>query len=283
MDLEGFSNNDNYSTIESDSSQKESDEYNYIENFKENDSEKVLDKIIIKDSNEHLSEVNSKDIQELNSQEPEEVKHRQEHPLGNWNNKKPVDYYITIVNSYGEPKILSNVPGGICIWTRDQLEGSPFEELILRDEEVEHCVPSNHSDFFYTYIKVYIPPEKIHDVMSISGSVNYDPLKKLLFARCGSIEANIATLYTVLMTMDGYQQSYANNIRESGQMAIRNLDTIVRLLSRNSQEYSRELTYKYHPAASPRGCNPKKVSEADIDTHVFIVVALIIAFILLKN
>ena len=36
--------------------------------------------------------------------------------------------------------------------------------------------------------------DKVQDVLSLSGSVNYDPLKRELTARCGSLEANIATL-----------------------------------------------------------------------------------------
>ena len=33
--------------------------------------------------------------------------------------------------------------------------------------------------FLYSFVKIYIPPEKLSDVQSISGSVNYDPLKHL--------------------------------------------------------------------------------------------------------
>ena len=31
-------------------------------------------------------------------------------------------------------------------------------------------------------------------MLELSGSVGYDPLKKLLYARCASIKANVATL-----------------------------------------------------------------------------------------
>ncbi|KKM74063.1 hypothetical protein LCGC14_1404210, partial [marine sediment metagenome] len=58
-----------------------------------------------------------------------------------------------------------------------------------------HCVPKPHHDFFYTSLKLYVPPSKLKDVLRISGSINYDGLKHFLTARCGGIGANIATLY----------------------------------------------------------------------------------------
>ncbi len=39
-----------------------------------------------------------------------------------------------------------------------------------------------------------IPPKKLMDVYSLSGSVGYDPLKKLLYARCANMGANYVTL-----------------------------------------------------------------------------------------
>ena len=124
-----------------------------------------------------------------------ENNHRNEHPLETGFIQKPVDYYINLVNKYGEPQVIADVPGGICIWTRDQLRNTPFEEIVLRDEEVPHCVPANHIDFLYTYIRVYIPPEQINSVISISGSVNYDPLKTLL--QGVDLKKQIMQLYTL--------------------------------------------------------------------------------------
>ena len=69
-----------------------------------------------------------------------------------------------------------------------------FEEHLLRDEAVPHKCPKSHTDFLYSYVKVAIQPHKLTGVLSLSGSVGYDPLKKLLSARCASLEANIATL-----------------------------------------------------------------------------------------
>ena len=64
----------------------------------------------------------------------------------------------------------------------------------------------------YSFVKIYIPPEKLNDVQSISGSVNYDPLKHELFARCASFQANFATLRTVFNTLDEESTDYSTNI-----------------------------------------------------------------------
>ena len=73
-----------------------------------------------------------------------------------------------------------------------------FHEHLLRDETVRHNCPKRHLDFFYSYIKINIPPNKLAEVLSLSGSVGYDPLKKLFYARCASLAANIATLKVAL-------------------------------------------------------------------------------------
>jgi len=111
--------------------------------------------------------------------------------LNKWKNPRPKKFYPKIVKLLGEPAFKSNVPGGMVYWKTRGL----FNEHLLRDEEISHCVPARHHDYFYSSIRCYVPPNKRKDVLSISGSINYDGLKKLLTARCASINANIATLY----------------------------------------------------------------------------------------
>ena len=62
---------------------------------------------------------------------------------------------------------------------------------------MHHC-PASHTDFFYSFIHIELDQKNWKDVLSVSGSVGYDPLKHHLYARCGSVEANIASLYTCL-------------------------------------------------------------------------------------
>ena len=111
--------------------------------------------------------------------------------MNKWKNSRPKNFYPKAVKLLGKPTFTANSPYGMAYWKTKGL----FNEHYLKDEEIKHCVPANHHDFFYSSIKCYIPPEKRLDVLSISGSINYDGLKKHITARCASIEANIATLY----------------------------------------------------------------------------------------
>lgn len=121
--------------------------------------------------------------------------------LSEWKHKVARDYFPIAVKKVGEPTFYVNVKGGMVRWL---LGGnSLFSEHLLIDERVAHCVPRKHLDFFYSSVKFYVPPNKLLDVLKISGSITYDGLKKELTARCGSIEANIATLYLAMKVASG--------------------------------------------------------------------------------
>lgn len=126
-----------------------------------------------------------------------------------WTHNNSVNYCIFFSqNVFRNPDILSKTKKGIAIWypkfnekikIGDQILPNIFAEHWCRDESIKHKCPSQHNDFFYSFIRINLDSKNWHKVLSVSGSVGYDPLKKLLYARCGSIEANIATLYTCLL------------------------------------------------------------------------------------
>lgn len=119
--------------------------------------------------------------------------------MNSWYHKEPREYYKRCVEMFGKPTAESNKKGGFAFWKTKGL----FHEHILRDEYVKHCVPRPHYDYFYSSIKYHVPKTKVMDVLKISGSLNYDGLKKLLTARCGGIGANYATIYLAMMVADG--------------------------------------------------------------------------------
>ena len=81
----------------------------------------------------------------------------------------------------GSPDAISVKRNGFALWLTRGL----FSEHLLRDEDVKHCVPRPHHDYFYSSVKFYVPADKVCDVLKISGSLFYDGLKKYLTARCG--------------------------------------------------------------------------------------------------
>jgi len=118
-----------------------------------------------------------------------------------WINKNAIKHLLLSIKNYGSPSVMDKNENGIAIWNNNDLKNKTiydkpncFQEMIIRDESIEHLCPSLHYDFMYNSIVVPVKPEQIKILLSLSGSVIYDPLKNFLTVRCGSIEANIATL-----------------------------------------------------------------------------------------
>jgi len=121
--------------------------------------------------------------------------------LVHWKNKDAAAMLSSAIELFGDPTTLSVKRGGLAMWIRSDMDnrkifGMPncFEEILLRDESIPHHCPAIHRDFLYSYIKIYIPPDKLLDVLTLSESVSYDPLKHMLSARCGGLSANVSTL-----------------------------------------------------------------------------------------
>jgi hypothetical protein len=148
-----------------------------------------------------------------------------------WKNIEPKNYYNILVGMYGNSDVLGHTEGGIAIWNKslknkiDPLTGFPniYEKIEIRDEEVPHMCPAKHVDFVYSYLKIPIMPKQLKDIVRLSGSVNYDMLKHELFARCGSLEANIATLYMcthiILSNKDSKKYMTIDYIHKNGEYA----------------------------------------------------------------
>ena len=169
-------------------------------------------------------------------------------PLSEWTNQQengPVAYYPTIVEKYGEPDVMINKPGGVCIWYVQGRGGDPHEEILLRDEYVPHSKPKRHHDFLYSYVKIHIPGEMLCKILATSGSVNYDPLKHLLFARCGSFDANFATIRTVFEKMNKVKTDYKRNIINKETELISNESYVKREVAKNQKQYAKELNQDY--------------------------------------
>ena len=186
----------------------------------------------------------------------------------NWSHSDALSVLNIESKKWGKPYILAKKKGGFAIWTKEQLKDTCFFKIILQDESVPHCVPLPHRDFLYTYIKYELSPKLFSDVLSLSGSVSYDPLKKLISARCGSQEANIATLYLATEIASGHQtiqNIQKNKLYKKTILSTKdpkNVDLLYKKLCDNvkNQPGNPEFT-GYWPAAFKEGCcagyNPK--------------------------
>lgn len=168
--------------------------------------------------------------------------------------KGPVYIYDQVVKKYGKPDVIANQPRGICIWYIEQKNGDIHHSIELKDEYVSHCVPAKHHDFLYSYIKVYVPPEKIKQVLSVSGSVGYDGLQKLLYARCASFEANMATLASAFLVLNNKDPNYVYQIKKRFASFENNLKYVEKQIKINQNKYKKELDSAYYDLAFPEGC-----------------------------
>ena len=102
--------------------------------------------------------------------------------------------YMALVNELGPPTDIVNKPYGIAIWRDVYI----FDYVMLMDESVRHNEPEAHCDSLHTGITVYIPPESLDAVYSLTNSTNYDRLKSQLNVRCNTLQSNVLTLYLSL-------------------------------------------------------------------------------------
>ena len=172
--------------------------------------------------------------------------------LSNWEHKEengPVAYYSEMVAKYGKPTYCVNQKGGVCRWIKGQTEKdiTPHEMIVLEDEFVKHDKPAEHYDFMYSIIKVYVPPEKLVEVLKISGSINYDPLLKHLRARCGSFAANFATFKTTFDVLEGKGANYGEEIGQKEDKEQSNEDLTKEKVKENQIKYNVQLQEASYP------------------------------------
>ena len=88
-------------------------------------------------------------------------------------------------------------------------------------------------------------------MLFVSGSVGYDPLKKLLYARCSSIAANMATIRTVLDVLNKESSNYSDNIHDRDNSLNGNIKYNKQMIIENNRKYKNELKLDYYLGAFP--------------------------------
>ena len=178
-----------------------------------------------------------------------------------WKHKDAAESVVILTEKYGAPKILHKAEGGIAVWTADQLQHTCFVRIEVHDESVYHCKPAEHRDHTYHFVNYDVSPEKFLDVTSLSGSVNYDPLKKLLRARCGDEQANIATLALATQIGEGnvtLNFVQGNDMYKAWIMSTKKPDNVKKLyelLCYNVQnQKGNPISEGVWPLAFPEGC-----------------------------
>lgn len=140
----------------------------------------------------------------------------QGHPSGKYGTFSPATRLKDVIGRFGKADIIDKSKGGVAIWKRLTLEKKGFcwDRVEIRDEQVPHNNPGPHVDFMYYWYKLHVPEELICDITKLSESVTYDPLKKLICARCHFNGAIVSTILlakrvaTKEMTLSEAKKSY---------------------------------------------------------------------------
>lgn len=185
-----------------------------------------------------------------------------------WANKDAASYLPLLIAKYGQPSSIDPSVGGEVIWKKNRLLNTCFDRVVLKDESVAHCKPMMHRDFVYAYVNYDIPPSKFLEVTSLSGSISYDPLTKQLRSRCGSIEANIATLALATHIGEGHlslNYVQANELYKQWMLDTKNpekVDQMYDLMCFNLKHQKGNPEGEGHwVLASPEGCTRGDCSQ----------------------
>lgn len=181
--------------------------------------------------------------------------------VSNWYHSRPKSYFPKCIELFGKPTFAANVRHGYALWKTKGL----FTQHLLIDEDVKHCVPRPHHDYFYSSVKFFVPANKVCDVLKISGSLNYDGLKKELTARCGGIGANYATIYLGMLVASGKKtitqvksnDLYPKMIRGEFMSHTEMAKQMMALKRQNNTKYAKELGFEYATYAFKK-CYTKK-------------------------
>lgn len=117
----------------------------------------------------------------------------------------PVKALNKMIKEFGSPDYIDKSRGGVALWKKDTLNklNSPFEKIMIKDEQVIHDIPVKHTDFLYTYYHIDVPRHKINGLKKISQGITYDSMKKIMQIRSYDIKDNVVTQWVA--------QSYADD------------------------------------------------------------------------
>jgi hypothetical protein len=175
-------------------------------------------------------------------------------PINNWYHPNLINSLNKLIKEVGrQPDYIVNKPNGVVCFNNPE---NWIVEHVLRDEYIHHCVPKRHIDYLYTTVRIFVPPKKVPDVQSISGSVILDLLKNTVSTRCASTSANYATLRTVVdvikgnFTREEISVMYKTNLSNSWNEFDSNKDKVRKYVTKNPVK-----DIQYHPFAFPEGCD----------------------------
>jgi hypothetical protein len=120
-----------------------------------------------------------------------------------WQNTKAAEAVHKLTQRFGAPSAVDPQIGGQAVWKKNKLMNLPVERVEVHDVAVPACKPTQHLAFVKVSINIDIPPSRFLDVTSLSGTLSYQPLSKLLTCMSGSFNACVAILALATQIAEG--------------------------------------------------------------------------------
>jgi hypothetical protein len=139
-----------------------------------------------------------------------------------WNHIPAIVRANQIAELLGMPYRYNKEAGGVCIWmnvdpyfeavnvyTISESERfkpkNVYSKLMIKDEQVPHLVPAPHNDFFYAFMYMDVPSDKVCDIRNLTESGGYDTMTREAYARCHFMPANLTTLFLMKQIAQGHK------------------------------------------------------------------------------
>lgn len=175
----------------------------------------------------------------------------------NWTHKNPQGRANQIAHLLGEPNSLDRNPGGQAIWryvdpffrkaniyNNSNIKPTDvYSKLVIKDEEIPHLVPGPHTDWFYAYMYIDVPSDRLNDVLALTESLGYDSMSKEIYARCHFMPANITSLFIAKQLALGYK-----NLAHAQQEYVALIPILAKEESQNMGVYAKEKMGPWHLA-----------------------------------
>jgi len=175
--------------------------------------------------------------------------------------KNPRKCYLDLFKRFGFPNSISNKRHGYAIWRGP----APFERLMVVDEEIEHCCPTNHTDYLYGFICVNInDPVRLSGILSVSTSLSYDCLTHTLLVRCNSLENVVATALFITDLLLASSKEFMTVYSDSNKIKTAYAGYIENAVKQYKDNFS-----ALKKNINSIGCTKSKCTECDKEENVF--------------
>jgi len=115
----------------------------------------------------------------------------------------PAEALPELIKKFGKPTIFDSKTNGHAIWEKSVLNKTPYEKIMIRDQQIPHDKPTKHTDFLYSWYRLDIPNDKIKALYHIFDNISYDSSKNIMIARSDNMRSNLVTHWIAKKYADG--------------------------------------------------------------------------------